>query len=110
MDNGLTNRDRDTIWGILEKYPKIETVHIFGSRAKGVFKTGSDIDLAILNEGLGFIELMRLKSDFEDSTLPYHVDVVYYPEVNNPDLKAHIDRVGKTFYVKVGSERQMILP
>ncbi len=48
---GLTDRDIQTIHDILYKYPEVSLVHIFGSRAKGTSKPGSDIDLAIMNKG-----------------------------------------------------------
>ena len=98
MNNGLTKRDRETIWAILGKFSMIERVNIFGSRAKASFKAGSDIDLVILNKGMSYLDLIRLKSAFDDSNLPYSVDVLYYSEISNGELKAHIDRVGKPFY------------
>jgi predicted nucleotidyltransferase len=97
---GLTERDVLTITGILNKYPSILRVHIFGSRAKGNFKTGSDIDLAIMNEGFASEELIRIKNDFSESSLPFFVDIISYPELTHLELKEHIDRVGKLFYNK----------
>ncbi|MEJ0056015.1 MAG: nucleotidyltransferase domain-containing protein [Bacteroidota bacterium] len=76
----------------------IKDVRIFGSRSKQTAHAGSDIDLAIMNNGVGFDELLRLRSDFEDSNLPYTVDVVYYPEIKHQELKEHIDRMGAVFY------------
>ena len=49
---GLTERDMQTIQDIFNKYPEVEVVHIFGSRAKGTFKIGSDVDLALMNTGI----------------------------------------------------------
>lgn len=98
MDTGLTERDIKTIEKILHCYPAIETVFIFGSRAKGSYNSGSDIDLAIMNEGITEHDIIHLKSAFEESDLPYVVDVVLYSSIKHRELKDHIDRAGKHFY------------
>lgn len=98
---GLTERDMVTIENILRKYPSISLIHIFGSRAKGIHKYGSDIDLAIRKTSLSEKEISKVKSDFEESSLPYTIDLVNYDNLENFDLKEHIDRVGKLFYQKM---------
>jgi len=97
---GLSERDMATIQNIFENYPLVCLVLIFGSRAKGNYKSGSDIDLAIMNESLTDKEIVKLKSDFEESNLPYTVDLVNYISLKHLDLKNHIDRVGQTLYQK----------
>ncbi len=79
------------------RYPEVTEVHLFGSRAKGNNKSGSDIDLAIVNAGIGEITIRNLKSEFDDSSLPYRVDIVNLHETNHPGLKEHIQRVGVVF-------------
>lgn len=101
MNNGLTKRDLDSIVGIIRRYPEVLLVHLFGSRAKGTFKAGSDIDLAIMNEGVSASTVAKLKADFEESSLPYLVDLVYYPTLRHAEMRDHIDRVGVLLY-KVG--------
>ena len=91
---GLTARQMQTIYTILNKYPAVCSVVVFGSRAKGTFSTGSDIDLAIMDKQLTDETLRQIKSDFEESTLPYFVDLVCYSILQNPALKDHIERVG----------------
>lgn len=95
---GLAERDVDTIIAILKKHPEITLVHLFGSRANGNFKPGSDIDIALMNKGIPDKIISRLVSDFEESTLPYFVDVINYQTIQNADIKEHIDRVGQVFY------------
>ncbi len=94
---GLTRRDMNTIHGILAKYPAVQNVVIFGSRAKGTYHYGSDIDLAIMNDGVTETVISKIKSDFEDSSLPYFVDLVYYPTLSHLELKDHIERIGIIF-------------
>jgi len=95
---GLSERDMHTIFHIFSKYPEIKTIYIFGSRAKGNFKTGSDIDLAVMNDNVNFSTILHLKNDLEESSLPYKVDLVYFQDLTNPDFIEHIKRVGKLFY------------
>ncbi len=97
---GLSDRDMRTLRGILERYPAVQSVFIFGSRAKGSSYKGSDIDLAIMNEGVSDTIIAQMKADFRESTLPYFVDVINYPALRHPELKSHIDRVGRPFYQK----------
>ncbi len=97
---GLTDRDMKTFQGILKKYPDVQIVFVFGSRAKGNYKQGSDIDLAVMNEEVKDMVIRKIKSDFEDSSLPYNVDLMNYHSLKHPELKSHIDRVGVLFYRK----------
>jgi len=98
---GLTKRDTECLYSILSKYPAIELVYVFGSRAKGNFKPGSDIDLAIMNAGITDETIRSLKVDFEESALPYIVDIINYPHLKNQALKEHIDRIGIQLYSKI---------
>jgi len=52
--------------------------YIFGSRAKNTYKEYSDIDIAIDYDGRAVPQniLAKINFDFENSTLPYEVDVV----------------------------------
>lgn len=98
MNNGLTNRDIETMRDLFSKHPNVKLVHIFGSRAKGTFLPGSDVDLAIMKGNVEYTDLLRLKSELDESSLPYIVDVVYYPTLKHKELKEHIDRVGVPIY------------
>lgn len=97
---GLKDRDLKAIFDIFDNYPEIRLVNIFGSRAKGTFRSGSDIDLAILNEGVSDATIEKIKSDLEDSSLPYFVDLINFPTLKHPEFRDHIERVGKLFYKK----------
>lgn len=99
---GLSDRDIKTIYGIFNQYPEVLLVHIFGSRAKGASKPGSDIDLAIMNKGINSNILLKLNNDFEESSLPYKVDLVDFHALTNQDFLDHIVRVGTIFYQREG--------
>jgi predicted nucleotidyltransferase len=97
---GLSDRDSATIIEIFKKYSDVALVTIFGSRAKGNYKKGSDIDLAIMNANVTPETITKLKGDFEESSLPYSVDLVNYANLNHIEMKEHIKRVGIVFYKK----------
>ncbi|MBL7766597.1 MAG: nucleotidyltransferase domain-containing protein [Chitinophagaceae bacterium] len=88
----------DTIISIFRKYSEIREVIIFGSRAKGTFKHGSDLDFAIRDSDISESTLSHLQSDFSESSLPYHVDLIDQSKLVDLDLIEHIHRVGKLFY------------
>lgn len=91
---GLSDWSNDIVDGILKKYPAVGPVLLFGSRAKGTFRHGSDIDLCLMGE-CDSDTLTHIRMDFDDSYLPYMVDVLIFNSIKNPDLKEHILRVGK---------------
>jgi predicted nucleotidyltransferase len=100
MNHGLSNRDIQTIKDIFNRYPDVEKVWLFGSRAIGNYHKGSDIDLAVMNEGISNKTIQSLVTDFEESSLPYFVDVIYFPELKHAGLNEHIKSVGRSFYIK----------
>ncbi len=90
----------ETIQNIFAKYLAMQKVVIFGSRAKGTYKYGSDIDLAVINEGVPETIISKINSAFEDSSLPYYVDLVNYSTLTHWELKDHIKRVGVLFFTR----------
>jgi predicted nucleotidyltransferase len=99
MQYGLSDRTLNTLDSIFRRYSGIKQVILYGSRAKGNFRIGSDIDLSLkTDDKFTNTELLHISGDFVDSDLPYFVDVSIYDKLSNPDLKAHIDRVGKVLY------------
>ncbi|MGF1669044.1 MAG: nucleotidyltransferase domain-containing protein [Balneolaceae bacterium] len=95
---GLTERDMKTIISIFNSYPEVRRVNLFGSRAKRNYRLGSDVDLAIMNKGVDMRRLDKLKSDFEDSSLPYKIDLVDFTRLEKQEFIEHILRVGVPFY------------
>lgn len=64
----------------------IEKVILFGSRARGDYKEGSDIDLAIQFRKPGG-PLYLLQSDLDELPIIYPIDVVDYNQIHNEQLK-----------------------
>lgn len=92
---GLTLKDLEIIAGVFKNYPSVERVLIFGSRARGNFKQGSDVDIALKgNVSFEIVSLISIELN-ERSPLPYKFDVLAYDLIENEDLKKHIDHYGK---------------
>ena len=100
MNNyGISKRSFDLLLKTFESFPEIDQVLLFGSRAKGNYKTGSDVDLAIKGKKVGPDLIFKLKSIFNERLpIPYEVDVVGYDNLGHESLKEHIERVGIVIY------------
>ena len=111
MKYGLSDKTFDTLESIFRKYSGIRQVILYGSRAKGNYRNGSDIDLSLKTDNsFTRTDLLHIAGDFDDSDMPYFVDVSIYDKLSNPDLKAHIDRVGKILYPASALESSRQLP
>ena len=98
---GISATSYELILSTLSDFPEIEKAIVFGSRAKGNYKHGSDIDLAILGSACTENTAMNLSGLLnEELPIPYRIDVVCYNQLNHPELKEHIDRVGIVFYTR----------
>jgi predicted nucleotidyltransferase len=99
MDFGLKTRDLEEIIAVLKRCPEITQAIIFGSRAKGNYKPGSDVDIAIKGADISSASVAALAMILnEDSDMPYYFDLVHYEEIAEKALADHIDRVGQVFY------------
>jgi predicted nucleotidyltransferase len=83
---------------VFSGYPEIEKAVIYGSRAKGNPKPGSDIDLTLFGERLTANILLSVGRDIDDLLLPYTIDLSIYHHIKNDELLNHIKRVGKVFF------------
>lgn len=98
MKYGLREEVICGIKNILSRFKKVESAVLYGSRAKGTFRNGSDIDLALKGQELTLQDLLKMKVEFEELNIPYEVDVCVLEQVSNQELVEHIDRVGIAFY------------
>ena len=96
---GLLDSDFEFLSNLFQKYSSINEVIIFGSRAKGNYKNGSDVDLAIKSITIENQEINEIDDELnENSNLPYKFDIVHYEKIQTPELKEHIDHVGKVIF------------
>lgn len=97
---GLQKQDIQKINAIFEQFETVLEVILYGSRAKGNFKNGSDIDLTIIDNNLNFSQLIDIESKLDDLLLPYKIDLSQKKHITNNDLIKHIEKIGKIFYKK----------
>lgn len=98
---GLLDTDIEAIMQIMSKHAKVEHALIFGSRAKGNYKNGSDVDIALKGSELDFDTLAKISYLLnEESAMPYKFDLLDYNSIKESALKNHIDRVGIEIYRK----------
>lgn len=94
---GINTSDLVEINAILEKFPAVTEAIVFGSRAKGNYKPGSDVDIALKGNALDLSTLLSISYMLNETTMmPYTFDVVNYDTLLSPDLIDHINRVGIT--------------
>ena len=86
---GLTSRHQEIIDRIFSQYPHVEEAIVFGSRAKGNHEPGSDIDIAIKGSALTREDICSLAGAFEESLLPFFVDLLAYSSISNPELSTY---------------------
>lgn len=98
MPYGLSDETLTRIHGVLETHPEVERVMLYGSRAKGGFRAGSDIDLCLIAPSLSLTQQLQIESELDDLLLPYKIDLSRMHTLDNPALIDHIRRVGVTFY------------
>ena len=96
-DYGLKEHVIHQMKEVFSHYPQIKQVILYGSRAMGNYKNGSDIDLTIKGD-LNMDILTRIDWELDDLLLPYTFDLSIYTHIDNSELIDHINRVGKVFY------------
>ncbi len=100
MAFGLPKETIERICCVLKTNPQVETVILYGSRAKGNYKNGSDIDLTFTGCDLNLHVLNRIDNEIDDLLLPWSFDLSIYSQIETQDLIDHIERVGILFYQK----------
>jgi len=104
---GLRKRDLENIYAALSKWPQVEKAIIFGSRALGNYKKGSDIDLAITGEKVEESICKKISEQLnEEYPIPFFVEVINYNTIKNQALKEHIQNYGIIIYQKSMEKNQ----
>ena len=95
---GLPPATLEAIRRILAAEPAVKKAVIYGSRAKGTYRPGSDIDLTLIGDGLDLDILGRIATRLHESPIPYQVDLSIFELIDHAGLREHIERVGQPFY------------
>ena len=82
----------------MANFVTIDQVTLYGSRAMGTHRPGSDIDLVVQGEHFSHQQLLQLMTALDDLLLPYQFDICRRQDIGHQDLLAHIERVGQVFY------------
>lgn len=100
MKFGLKPETITKINSVFIKHPEVEEVIIYGSRAKGNYRNGSDIDITLIGKKLTDQIRSKIYWDIDDLNMPYLFDISIFNQLKSSDLEEHINRVGKIFYSK----------
>ena len=98
MKFGLSDTVIKELQDVFRRHANIEKVLIFGSRSKGNYRAGSDIDLAVIGKDIDYNLLLSILCEIDDLDLLYTVDLLDYQKKNGTPIGDHIDRVGQVFY------------
>lgn len=97
-DHGLPSETLARINSVLARFPEVQRAVLFGSRAKGNHKPGSDIDLALSGADLDWCLVGRIYDALDDLLLPYTFSLITHDAATDPEVAAHIVRVGREIY------------
>ena len=100
MIYGLKQSVVNKIQQVLSDHSDVQKAILYGSRAMGSYKPGSDIDLILEGTALTLKQLNNIENELDDLLLPYELDLSIYHQIDNPDLLEHVKRAGVVFYTK----------
>ena len=98
MKFGLSDTVIKELQDVFRRHANIEKVLIFGSRSKGNYRAGSDIDLAVVGQGIDYSQLLAIQCEIDDLELLYSIDLLDYQKEKGTPIGDHIDRVAQIFY------------
>ena len=98
MKFGLSDTVIKELQDIFRRHTNIEKVLIFGSRSKGTYRPGSDIDIAVIGKNIDYSQLLDILCEIDELELLYSIDLLDYQKKVGTPLGDHIDRVGQVFF------------
>lgn len=98
MRFGLEDNIIEELCSVFRRYKNVKRVLIFGSRAKGTYRPGSDIDIAVIADDFTLNQRLLMMCDIDDLMLLYGVDIIDYNKQVGKPIYDHINRVGKVLY------------
>jgi predicted nucleotidyltransferase len=100
MKYGLSTTTVERLQNTLLHYPEVEKAVLYGSRAMGTYRPGSDIDLTLCSDELNHTLLTQINNELDDLLLPYQIDLSLMASLSHPALLDHIRSVGVVLYAK----------
>ncbi len=99
MKYGLKKETIESIQNAIAHVPAIKKVVLYGSRAKGNYRAGSDVDITLFGENLTLDNSVYPLMDLLDELYtPYSFDICIFDYIDNENLVEHIQRVGKVIF------------
>jgi predicted nucleotidyltransferase len=95
---GIAKEHSGKILALLQSQASVREIILFGSRAKGNFREGSDIDIAL--RGASIEDCAKLSLAYDELFLPWKLDLVAYESIDAPELRSHIDKVGRSLFIR----------
>lgn len=100
MKYGLNESIIARINAVFSRWPGVQRAILYGSRAKGNYRDGSDIDLTIVGNTVTQSDLLKIAAELDDLLLPYKIDLSLMHQIEDEAVIEHIKRVGVVFYEK----------
>ncbi len=101
METAKFGIERETLEKIIEifkRYKQVKKVCIFGSRARGDFKKGSDIDICVWLDDNGENIIYRIEDELEEINIILLFDIVVFNNITKESLKNSILKEGVIIY------------
>lgn len=84
---------------VFQKFKEIEKVVLYGSRVLGRSKPGSDVDLSLYGS-IPYSIHLKIMNEMDEMNWPEKIDVSFYKDIQNKELREHIDHLGEVIYKK----------
>lgn len=91
MKTGLSDKSLQAIANVVYSNERVQEAKIFGSRAIGTFRAGSDIDICLIGEELTLSDLNRISSELDELNIPEMIDLVNFRTIKNENLIKQIN-------------------
>lgn len=92
--NNFTELYKEIIVPIIVKYAPDAKIILYGSRARGDFREGSDIDVALdMGNKMDTLIISKIIGGLEESSLPIKFDIVDFKRVS-PEMQKEILKDG----------------
>jgi predicted nucleotidyltransferase len=101
MKFGLSLETITSIQAVFAQHPQVNQVLLYGSRGKGNYRNGSDIDLTLQGSNLTLNDILYpIMDEIDELDLPYSFDLSLFEQIDDAEFLDHIKRIGVVFYHK----------
>ena len=97
MTSGLSPVELARICTILQTVAGVNKAVLFGSRAMGLARANSDVDLMLYGDNLKLCDIMQIHSLLEETELPYQFDLIRH-DAKNAALLEHVKQYGEIIF------------